>query len=208
MHAARHRSDRPAAPGRRPARPWRGARRASGMLLGALWLAFLAAPAQAHGGLHTRQIDGAEVGPYRVSVWTGPNVLRPGAVLIEALVADPATDAPAEGVAVRYTVAPAGSLEAMALELSAEPIVAPSERDREELLHIAIGNLTTPGDYRVTVHVSDADGFAGTVGFDVEVLHDNPAFRIVLNVLVVLTVLIAAAFIWHTLRRAHEIMRR
>lgn len=177
-------------------------------LLAWLCLAPLASPAHAHGGLHTLQVDAVPVGPYQLSVWTGPNELRPGAVLIEALVADPATGAPADGVTVSYTVEPADSHHAAApLELPAESIVALSERNREEALHIAIGHVTTPGPYRVTIHVADASGFAADHGFDVTVWPDNPWFRVAINVLVVLTVLIAAAFIWHTLRRAQEIIR-
>ena len=56
--------------------------------LGLLVLLVLLAPrpVQAHGGEHVLQLDRAVVGDYRLSVWTGPSVLRPGQILLEALI--------------------------------------------------------------------------------------------------------------------------
>ena len=172
--------------------------------LGLLILLVLLAPrlVQAHGGEHVLQLDRAVVGDYRLSVWTGPSVLRPGQILLEALITDPTDDVAVKDATVRFQVQYDGVHHSdPPLDLPAAPVESLSERNRREALHLAVADLREVGPYQVRVFVTDPQGAVHQAELAIQVVPDNPWLVRILIALTGITGLITAAFIWHSLRR-------
>ena len=166
-------------------------------------LVFFAPPAAgAHGGEHVLQLDRVAIGDHRLSLWTGPAVLRPGQILLEALVSDPADEQAIKGMSLRYQVQfDDGHHEEPPIELAAAPAETLSERNRREELHLAYADLRQVGPYRVRIFVTDPQGQVFQTELTIVVVPDNPWLVRILIALTGITGLITVAFVWHSLRR-------
>lgn len=200
----------------RPPDPAQGSRRRSDrslrrpprliLLALAAGLLLAARPAEtalAHGGLHTLQLDRVPtVGGRHLSLWTGPSVLRPGQVLLEGLVSDPASGEAVEGLRLRYElVYQGGHHEDPPLDLPAQPVATLSERNLKEELHLAVVELQEIGPYQVTVYAAEGDGPEVASQVTLQVVPLNPWLKPILYALALLTGLITVAFVLHTFGR-------
>lgn len=197
---AGHRQETP-----RPRRA-RGAPLARRPVLRLALLALLACgaprPARAHGGEHVLQLDDVVIGDYRLNLWTGPSVLRPGQILLESLVTSAGDDQAAKGATVRYQVQfDNGHHRDQPMDLAAAPVETLSERNLSEELHLAVVDLRQVGPYAVRVFVTDPQGGEHQAALTLQVVPDNPWLPWVLVLLSLVTGLVAVAFAWHTIRR-------
>lgn len=158
--------------------------------------------ALAHGGEHIMQLDHVVVGDYRLTLWTGPEVLRPGQILLEALVSDPAADQAVKGMNLRYEVQfDNGHHQGQVMALAAAPLETLSERNLREELHLAVADLREVGPYQVRVIVTDPQGMEHRSELTIQIVPDNPWMAPVLYALSGITALVSLAFLWHTIRR-------
>jgi hypothetical protein len=140
-----------------------------------LFLSFAAHPVQAHSG-GTPQLTNAEAGPYRVSVWTGPDPVRAGELHVS--------------VAVVESTEPGASQEEIGnlvlnatVQVRVEPIgqtgdaliaYATHENAVNKLLYEADLDLPAEGQWRVTIQVEGPAG-AGSAAFEIEALPTSPS---------------------------------
>lgn len=121
------------------------------------------APVNAHGSGKIAELYLVPVGPYYLSVWSSPGVLRTGEVHFATAVKD------AESVAVldcnvRITLTPLDS-DQEPIELTTR---VPTEATNFE--HEIEYIMKEPGRYNVVVDVEDPSGNGGTANFDIEVI--------------------------------------
>lgn len=140
------------------------ARALIGSAVALLLLALLlsARPAAAHGDDAVLQLANEPAGPFRLSVWTYPAVLRAGAVHFTVSVLDAVGSPLAPNTAVVIQAAPYD--EQMAT-VSAQAILLPAISFYEADLLIQ-----GSGSYLVTVQVADGIGRQGQATFDIEVV--------------------------------------
>lgn len=169
-----------------------------------LAIATPAASVRAHGGEHVLQLDSVPtVGGLRLSLWTGPAVLRPGQILLEGLVTDPSAAGQAvKGLSLRYEVAyQGGHHEDPPIALPAQALETLSERNRKEELHLGVVDLQEAGPYRVTIFAARPGGAEQASEVTLQVVPENPWFERAIYLLSGLTGLIAVAFALHTVAR-------
>ena len=138
--------------------------------LAALILLFVARPAQAHGG-GVPQLINAEAGPYWVSVWTQPNLIRVGDFHVTVAI----SEAPKPGASTRE----AGDLvldatvlvQAQPVSQVGETLIAHATRDNavNKLFYEADLTLPADGQWQVDIQVNGAAG-AGNAAFEIEAL--------------------------------------
>jgi hypothetical protein len=141
----------------------------------ALGLIVLVRPAAAHGDVRVLQLAGATAGPYRLTVWTSPEILRTGEIHVEVAVED-RVGGPAGPAVVQVTMSPLDGT-GQTLTALARP-GGETGRPRQEAALV----VDRPGRYRVEVAVSGRSGAVGSVGFPVEVLQVPVAVRLLLYV--------------------------
>ncbi|MCI0725425.1 MAG: hypothetical protein L0332_01675 [Chloroflexi bacterium] len=129
------------------------------LLLLALLLSFR--PVSAHGGDALLQLANAPAGPFRLSVWTYPPVLRPGAVHFTVSVMGAASSILTPDTAVVIQATP--NDEHMA------PVTSQAILEPESRLYEADLVIQGTGRYQVAVQVSDS-GRQGQATFDIEVV--------------------------------------
>lgn len=161
-------------------------------------------PAHAHGGEHVLQLDGAPtVGGRRLSLWTGPAVLRPGQILLEGLVTDPAAaDLAVKGLSLRYEVLyQGGHHDGPPITVSAQAVETLSERNLKEELHLGVVDLQEAGPYQVTIIAAEPGGAQQASEVTLQVVPENPWLKRTLFLLSGVTGLITVAFVLHTFAR-------
>lgn len=138
--------------------------------------------ASAHGQDRTLQLSNATAGPFQVTVWTAPGVLRAGEIHVEAAVIG-ADGAPVRDVLVQVDVLSSDG-ETVALTTTAYPAVETNGITQE-----AAFILRDAGDYKVIVTILGADGSSGQAAFPVEVIRVANAIRLGLHSLMFASVL-------------------
>ncbi len=127
-----------------------------------LLLVPFAETAQAHGEDRVLQLQDVEAGPYRLTAWTAPGVLRTGEIHVETVVL---TDdqVPTLDVLVQVIVTP--------LAATSRPTVAIARPPQQSgVIQEAAFRLMQPGSYRVDVRIQGANGEQGVAGFAMEVV--------------------------------------
>ena len=122
-----------------------------------------AAPVFAHGSSKIAELYLVPVGPYYLSVWSSPGVLRTGEIHVATAVMDEESVAVLDcNVVITLT----------SLDSTQEPIVlttrVPTEATNFE--HEIEYVMEEPGRYKVQVNVEDPSGNGGTADFDIEVI--------------------------------------
>jgi hypothetical protein len=151
-----------------------------------LMLAFLLTmtirDASAHAQDRTLQLSNAAAGPFQVTVWTAPGILRTGEIHVEAAVIG-ADGAPMRSVLVQVDVS---SLDAgtEVLTTTAYPAVETNGVTRE-----AAFILRDAGDYEVTITILGADGASGQATFPIEVIRVANSIRFGLHGLMMVSIL-------------------
>lgn len=137
-------------------------RRLAAVFVALLLLASMVGPSlRAHGGGEI-QIAGVAAGPYRVTVWLWPTVIRVGRPLhVTVAVTEPADDRPVLDADVSVqTLSPAGELVNTARATTAQ--------STNRLFYETDFTLSVTGNYRINVLVSGPSG-QGEAGFDIVV---------------------------------------
>ncbi len=124
-----------------------------------LAIALMPTPAHAHGSGGTLQMNIVPAGAYQISLWTEPTPLTVGNIHFNIAVTTPPTDttlneagAPVLNADVTVTLTPVGDTgESRTLTATHEDAVS-------KIFYNADTDITTPGDWRITVTVSAAEG--------------------------------------------------
>jgi hypothetical protein len=154
-----------------------------------------AAPAGAHGSDRTIYLSQVAAGPYTLSAWTSPGILRAGEIHVEVLVLD-AGGHPVQDSLIYITMTP---LEGAGESLStlAHPKMAGTMGFQEAAFWV-----DQPGDCRIEIVISDAAGQSGSAAFEVKVLDVPILVQAILYLLLLassivgLWILKLAAIIW------------
>jgi hypothetical protein len=146
--------------------------------------------ASAHGeGFYL--IRGTQVGPYVVHIWSAPGVLRTGVVHIDTAIFD-AKGLPAFSTLVNVTLIPLVG-DAPVLSALASPPDPAYPYTRDATLHI-----DAPGDYRLEIAISDANGPAGVTGTDVNVQVVSLTIKLAIIALGIFTTSVGIWLLWQT----------
>ena len=144
--------------------------------LGALLFALSATAVYAHGG-GAPQLTNAEAGPYRVFVWTQPEPWRAGDVHISIAVTLPPPEDATVDEGVTNNVLDTPVMDAAVSVTLSQPddpghsvtVQAAPQEQLGNLYYEADVALPAPGEWRVVIDVSGADG-NGSVAFVAEAL--------------------------------------
>lgn len=140
----------------------------SWLLFGGVW------PIFAHGADSTLQLTGVAVGPYELSLWTYPPVLRPGGIAFEGLITDSRTGLPALNCNLDLEIiTPEGTV----ITTAARPATVATAYEFQSDVH-----LHMPGEYQIKVLIGDGGQEVGATTFQITVVSDS----LLLNSLVTL----------------------
>ncbi len=124
-----------------------------------LALALLPTIVRAHGSGGTLQMNIVPAGPYQISLWTEPVPLTVGNIHFNIAVTTPPTDttlneagAPVLNADVTVTLTPIGG------NGESRTLTATHEGAVSKIFYNTDTDITTPGDWRITVTVSTAAG--------------------------------------------------
>lgn len=156
-----------------------------------LLFADIARPLEAHTE-GKMQLSAAEAGPFKLTVWTSPDPAEVGDVHVAVAVVAAEDASPVLDATVMVSLSPVAG---------GDPLVgqASTEDSENKFLYEAIFDVSEPGDYRVDLEVTNADGKAGTATFGLVVV-DNSGFSLLYIIPVVLLV-IAIILVIVALRR-------
>lgn len=133
-----------------------------------------AGTAQAHGGGGTPHLSNTVVGPYRVSVWTQPALLRAGNMHMSIAVSEPpASNAAAEaGSPVLDAIV---NVRLNPVDRAGETVTAPATHQNavNKLFYEADLNVPAEGQWQVTILIEGPAG-SGHANFQIEVLPPSP----------------------------------
>ena len=141
-------------------------------------------PVAAHGQGQTLELAQAPVGPYYLSVWSAPAILRPGEIHLAAVVTDEAGQ-PVPDCDVSLEIVPL-TREQKPITVMAQPLT-----DGKDYRHEAQLNLPTIGSYQVVVTVRDPAGLGDEARFNIEITAVPPGTKILLYISIGLTVVVA-----------------
>lgn len=155
-----------------------------------LMLAFLLTltvqAASAHGQDRTLQLSNATAGPFQVTVWTAPGLLRTGEIHVETAVIG-ADGAPKRDLLVQVDVS---SLDGGAEALRA---IAYPAAETNGVTQEAAFMLRQAGNYEVSITLLDADGTSGQISFPVKVVRIARSVRLGIHGLMIGSIL---ASVW------------
>lgn len=134
------------------------------VLFVAVCLVFNLRPVSAHGEGGALIVNGVTIGPYRLSMWTSPGVLRPGEVHVETLIVDE-EGVPVTGIQV-YVGEQGVTSSAPGTAVKAAPATA-----NNGFRHEAILNLSKAGSRRIVIQVIDQEGAVFEVSNEVSVVN-------------------------------------
>lgn len=159
-------------------------------LLVSLALTLASSSASAH-GIGYYLMRGIHIGPYVVHVWNAPGVLRTGEVHIDTAVFD-AAGKPALSTLVNVSLIPLVG-DAPTLSILSSPPGPDYPYSRGAALRI-----DTPGDYRLEIAVSDANGTAGSTSADVNVQVINLPIKLAIIALGIFSTSVGLWLLWQT----------
>jgi hypothetical protein len=151
-----------------------------------------ALPAAAHGGAGTLQIAAEPVGAYQLNVWTTPEVLRPGEMLIAAVIT---TDvgAPVLNCHVTYFLRTLGSEERQERPATHVTVVTGFSYE-------AIFLIPDPGAYLIEIEIAAPDGAQTVTGFEVEITAVSKTTGLAIHTAVMATLVLCVWFVREALR--------
>lgn len=124
-----------------------------------LAIALLPTPARAHGSGGALQMNIVPAGPYQISLWTEPDPLTVGNIHFNIAITTPPTDAtlneagaPVLNADVTVTLTPVGG------NGKSRTLRATHEGAVSKIFYNTDTDISTPGDWRITVTVSAAEG--------------------------------------------------
>lgn len=122
-------------------------------------------PLFAHGDDSTPQLTGVEIGPYMLSLWTYPPILRPGGIAFESLITDSRTGLPALNCNLDLEITiPDGSV----ITTAARPATVATAYEFQSDVH-----LHMPGEYQIKALVGDGGQDVGATTFKITVVSDS-----------------------------------
>ena len=131
--------------------------------VGILLLLFSVQPLAAHGGDRMLQLSDVAAGPFRLTVWTSPSILRTGEIHVEtAVIAE--NGVPMKDSLVYVELTPLGWV-GQTYQTYARAAVEPNAFIQE-----AAFKLDKPGAYQVTITAMDQADRIGRTQFEVEVI--------------------------------------
>ena len=149
--------------------------------LGVAW------PVSAHGGLGTLQIANQPIGAYRLNVWTTPEMLRPGDILVAAVItAD--NGGPVLGCHVTYFLRNQHDGKRIALPTTAATAVT-------GFAYETIFHISEPGAYLVEIEIATPGGDQADAAFSVEIVSVSLATKIAIYIAVVVTFILCVWFV-------------
>lgn len=143
-------------------------------------------PAFAHSNVGTLQIADETVGIYRLNVWTTPEILRPGEILIVAIItAESGT--PVLNCDVTYFLQSTGSGEQQVYP--AAQATAESGFSYETAVQ-----LSDPGTYLIEIEIIAPDGTSSVSTFDIEIVPISPIAKLAIYMAIVTTLILCIWF--------------